>query len=379
VSDYPIVLPQVNKIRRIVIASVLKPADEPRMYEKYARSLAAVPGHDIHVIGFPPAGVMNRHPAIQVHALAANPFSRISITRMLAPLKFLMLCFRIKPQVIIITTHELLIPAVICKLFHRMQVMYDVQENYYRNIRYGSAFPGMIKPLIGAWVRTKEWLTRPWISLYVLAEQAYASEIPFMKPACVVPNKMTRHLRDQYKKEHTSGYHRLIFSGTLADTTGVFQAIEWFRKLYALDNRFSLTLIGHCTIPATRAKLNRVMAACTNLIDCSADYPVPHQQILQALHEADVGIVYYPGNPSTQGSVPTKVYEYLALNLPMLIHHTPAVHDLVRQHQGGLILDDFSTPEALLSDLQHTTLPYPDPSADFFWESDFEAVLAVLK
>ena len=41
------------KKQRIVLASVLKPVDDVRMFEKIGKSLSAITGHDVFIIGYP--------------------------------------------------------------------------------------------------------------------------------------------------------------------------------------------------------------------------------------------------------------------------------------------------------------------------------------
>ena len=101
------------KKRRLVLASVLKPVNDTRMYEKIGQSLADKTDFEIHIIGYPslqPETDSN----IFFHPLQS--FHRISWRRVFAPLQVLLLVRKVKPEVLIITTHELLIVSFINRI-----------------------------------------------------------------------------------------------------------------------------------------------------------------------------------------------------------------------------------------------------------------------
>src|SRR5687768_13532589 len=133
----------------IVIASVLKPVDDSRLYEKIAQTLACTGQYQIHIIGCESAGIEN--PKIRQHPF--KPFRRVSMGRFFAPWKILAKTLELKPDVFIIATHELLYTAMFLKIVRKCRVVYDVQENYYWNILYTAAFPLVIKPFVALYVR----------------------------------------------------------------------------------------------------------------------------------------------------------------------------------------------------------------------------------
>ncbi|MBX2946778.1 MAG: glycosyltransferase [Cyclobacteriaceae bacterium] len=348
-------MPQVNKISRIVIASVLKPVDETRMFAKIGTALAQA-GHEVHIIGFPTQHT-KPDPAVKFHPIANQAFSRLSLTRLLTPFKALRIALQVRPDYLIITTHELLFMAWWCKLITGCKVIYDVQENYYRNIRFTNAFPAGMRIVLACWVRLKERLLHPIIHVYLLAEKGYQQELRFAKPHIILQNKITRVMAGQFKKEKHTGYSRLLFSGTLAETTGVFHAIQLAEELHNLDNNIHLTLIGHCTSHTTHLQLLELARQKSCIDYRGSEHPVPHKTILKAVGQADFGIVWYPPNPSTACSIPTKLFEYLGLNLAILVSHTPETEQLVQQQGAGIILAQPVDYQKLLMNMKTFSLP----------------------
>src|SRR5687768_10146092 len=97
------------KNRTIVIASVLKPVNDTRMFEKMGITLSNTKSYKVHIIGFAPPSI----PATSIKLHPLKPFKRLSFDRLLAPWKVLRKVLSLKPSLLIITTHELLVPAII--------------------------------------------------------------------------------------------------------------------------------------------------------------------------------------------------------------------------------------------------------------------------
>lgn len=367
-------MPQVSKISRIVIASILKPVDETRMFEKIGSSLAQV-GHDVHIIGFPATSAA--HPTIHFRTVAPHPFKRLSLTRLFASLRVLRMVLKLKPNYFIITTHELLVTALWCKLLTGCKVLYDVQENYYRNIRYTKAFPAGVRTVVAAWVRLKERLLQPIISIYLMAEKGYAEELPFTKPYLVLENKITKAVADQYRKKEQTGYTHLLFTGTLAETTGVFEAIRLTEELHKQDTAITLTIIGHAPSAVVHQKLLNITMQRTFIHYKGSEQPIPHEAILNEIRKADFGIIWYPPNPSTACSVPTKLYEYMGLNLPVLISHNAQSEALVKQNKAGLILSQNTDYQDLISNLKAFRLT--ENTVNHYFDEEVVALIKFLK
>lgn len=357
---------QEIKKSRIVIASVLKPVDDTRMFEKMALTLAD-PSHEVHIIGYPSIR-KHEHAGVVFHPL--NSFGRISLARILASWKIAGMIVRIRPRHVIITTHELLIPVLIFRMFAPYSVIYDIRENYYRNIGYTNTFPPGIRQLIAGYVRLKEKILAPFIDHFLLAEKGYVSELTFLPARRTVienklkkPDESTRHNVDP-------GKIQLLFSGTLAETTGVFTAIGMAKKLHALDNTIHLTLIGYCAQKETLRKIHDQISPVSFIKLIGGDVLVPHDDIIQAIQHSDFGIIAYPLHTSTMNSIPTKLYEYLGYHLPiLLINHPPWVERCKPYHAAIPFADGNVDPESLLHAIRSGNFYSVIPN-DVFWENE---------
>lgn len=355
----------------IVIASILKPANDTRMFEKMAKSLIATGKWDVTIIGYGNTFDLGE---INMHSL--GEFKRISFDRILAHLKALKFITRVKPKILIITTHELLNVAVTYKFFYGCKIYYDIQENYLLNLTSTSTFPPLIKYGIAYWVRFKEWLSKPFIHHYFLAEKSYVSELSFIgKKFSVIENRCWLP-ENFHRKSGTSGKLKILFTGTIDDSTGIWESIELCRKMFLLNDKVELRIIGYCAIECTRKLLLKEIQNHPFISFVGLDKLVSHEIILEEISGASAGIVYYPPSKHNKDRIPTKVYEYLACQLPVILDASASWKDLVISNQAGIAVN-FQNSDAvlLLKRLQESTF-YTKPVAESLWNSVEQAFLS---
>ncbi len=364
---------QEIKKTRIVIASLLKPVDDTRMFEKLGQTLAEEA--EVHIIGYPSQGIVN-HPTIIFHPLA--PFNRLSIPRITSPWKVFRKMLKIKPDTFIITTHELLVAGVLAKIFLSYRLIYDVQENYGRNILYTTAFPKLLRPFIAAFVRCKEYLTSPFVNHFLLAERGYEEELNFPgKRKTVIENKTKKVETRAHKKN--DGHINLLFTGTLAETTGVFTAIELAQRLHNEDASIRLMLIGYCSLKETLEKIKDEISDKDFIKLIGGDQLVPHAEIVSQIQSHDFGIIAYSENPSIVNSIPTKLYEYLGYQLPiLLVDHNTQWIDRTKFYQAALPFNvSMLKPDEFLHQMRTQSF-YNSIPTDVFWDSEAEKLKRIM-
>lgn len=359
--------------KRVVLASVLKPVDDTRMLEKIGATLAA-DGYEVFIVGYPTPSEV-RTPGIETLPLAR--FHRLSFKRLFIPWIVLKRIHQVKPELIIVNTPELLFVTVLNKLFTGRKIVYDVLENYYRTIRYTATYPLVIRIFLAGLVRLLEIGTSPFIDRFLLAEKGYVDELKFASHPVVLENKLPEKVFEHCKINHT-GYHNLLFSGTLAPTTGVFDAIKLCKELHAIHPDYKLTVIGYAALPGVLAQIKKEIAATPYITLKGGDQLVPHNDILHEISKAGAGIIIYPRNPGTESSIPTKLYEYLALKLPILISHTPPSTDLVKKLHAGIVLQRGFTAATLHEQLAKSTFACTH-DRELFWDTEGKKLLNALK
>lgn len=342
---------------RILLASVLKPINDARMFHKLGVSLSKIPGTGVHIAGF--AAPRPEAPA-QVYFHPIFSFRRLSLGRLLAPWRFLRLLFQVKPHLVVAGTFELLLPALLYKLFRPCLLVYDVREDYALNLKSQGVFPPFVRDVLASGVRALEKLAAPAIHTFFLAEESYARDLPFLgHRGLVLENKFKPYgqqsptLAFNAPVRLTHRPVRLLYSGTISDLYGVFEAIALCERLNQGEPLFTLTIIGYCPQPEVLRRVQDSIRDNPAIQLVGGDQLVPHQRIVAAIRESDLGLLPYHPHPSLSRCRPTKLFEYLAARLPVLVQHNPYWESLLKENQAGLMIDFGSYQEG---DLRQTLL-----------------------
>lgn len=324
---------QEIKKRRILLASVLKPVDEPRAFEKMGQSLAAA-GCEVFIAGTPPSA---KQTVDSITFLPHPKISRISFSRIVTRFQILVSIFKINPDLLIVGTHELLGAAIIYRLLTRKKIIYDVRENYSANILYTQAFPKFIRRIIASMVRLKETIASFFFSGFILAEQCYMHELVFVKKNFVVIENKCKLTRD-FRRNVNEDSIRLIFTGTLADSTGVFQAIDFVKKIHSCGAKVELRIIGFSPLSHILQQIIAETETHSFITLKGGDHFVSHSEILEEISSANFGLICYPVLPHTKDKIPTKLYEYMACGLPFFLEENPSWVQACANYQHSFVV-----------------------------------------
>lgn len=352
----------ISKKPRVVFASVLDRIDDTRMFEKMATTIARH-GYQVYIIAQP----SNSIPAnANINFIPTKRVKRLSLSRLLLPLKIGLNVFKLKPEILVVNTHELLIVSIVNRILFGGKIVYDIRENYYRNLWHSEAFRPPLKWALAWMVRAKEKLASPLFHHFILAEKSYEDELTFLgKKYTILENKAA--LPMGYSRSAKSGPIDLIFTGTIAQSTGIFEAISLASSLHQIDPKVTLKIVGFCSLPDIRHRLESVVRDKPFITQVGINEPVPHGRIMKEIAKASFGIIYYPPSPHTNRSMPTKLYEYMACQLPILTWPDQSFANHVAEQNAGLLAD---TPPAELLDAMRQTSFYTQPIANCLWEGD---------
>lgn len=349
------------KKQRIVIASVLKPLNDTRMYEKMGATLARENRYDVFIIGYPVKSIPAHS---NIHFMPLKAFPRMSWERVMAPLSVLAKCIKVKPDILLVNTHELLTVAILYRILFGSKIIYDVRENYYRNILYTKVYAPGIRQVLAVLVRFQEIALSPLFNHFILAEKSYQQELGFLKDRFTLLENKSLPQGVKPLPSYQTGID-LLFSGTIDISTGIFDAIALAKALYRASPDVRLRVVGYCALKNMRKKIQDECRDCDFISLIGFDHLVPHERIMEEIRTAHFGIIHYPGSPHTQHLKPTKLYEYMACQLPILTWADQHFAEDVVGRKAGLVV---TSSAGLLLDKMKTTRFYPGPLEDIFWE-----------
>lgn len=297
--------------------------------------------------------------------------------RLTAPFCFFRQALKLRGTDVIVCTHELLFAAFILKIVTDCRVFYDVQENYFRNILFTASFPRLFRLPLALHVRIKEIILAPVVDHFFLAENCYQHELSFTrKKFTVLENKYQGDVTVIRKRKNHEG-KKLLFSGTLSELTGVFTAIDLASRLHALDPSVTLTIIGYAPRPEEYLRIKRAIDSKAFITLLGGDVIVSHNDIVAAIQSAGFGIIAYPPSPSTSDRVPTKLYEYLANQLPILLIGNPLWVQMCLPYPAAIPFDpDHPDPAALLRSMDSIDF-YSSVPQNVTWSSEEPRLLSL--
>jgi len=379
----------------ILLASVLKPVDDPRMTGKLARTLAvmgirvAVAGQASRVPASTPAtgAAINQHPIFRG--------GRLSWARLAAQGRYWRLLRRRRPALVIVGAPELLPLTLLWQRLGRGRVfLYDIRENYALNVRTQGVYGGLVRQALAAGLRWVEGRAARAAAAVLLAEASYADELPFL---WALPAGQVLVLENKYQpapdevlpttaraRPAPTEPLRLLYSGTISVLNGVREAVALTRALRGVwPGGAELTIIGFCQQPDLLVELQAMAAEAGWLTLIGGAELVPHGRIVAEIGRAHLGLLPYQPHPSTWRCRPTKLFEYLAHGLPVLVPDNPLWTELVNTHGAGLTVD-FGAPEATTERLARalpTAAFYPagPPTDAVLWAGEGKKLGALLE
>lgn len=338
----------------ILIASTLKPIDDVRGFEKLAVGLNDVGKYKIHLAGPPPSGATDLS-QFSVHEM--KPKRQGFIRRFFIGWQLWPVLMKVKPELIIANSHDLLIVISLYRILFGGRLIYDIQENYYLNLLHQKSYARPIRFIAALYIRTVEIITSPMISHFILAEKSYLKELPFLRGrGIILENKVVKAFLPE-NVELTPEGTVFMYTGTISEDYGVYDAISWFKSLNQVGPDRRLIISGHCTKPETKTAL---LELCKDVQAISLDLhmsPLSHHKVLLNIARADFLLLPYKRNRSTENCIPAKLYESIALSTPVLISENDLWDQLLNDWDAGAAVNFEATntsPEATDTILSRT-------------------------
>jgi len=277
----------------------------------------------------------------------ANPgkhlFDKIP-SYLLYVLRSLRKSIQLKPDIVHCHDLDTLVIGVLYKCLCRKKLIFDAHEDYPSMVE---SMPEIKYPVLTArLLRIYERLLIKFADTVVAAEQLYTDTMKNhygISPVVILNLPSLQHFNpevDATKLVDQYGlYGKLVISqvGAIGENRGTFETLEALR--YLSSSKVKLILIGKSSA-ATRNKL----------LELISKYDMEHVVIplLDGIRYEDIPMYYrvsdvtmallYPVSTYST-SVPTKLYESLAMGIPVVAADLPHIRAIVDTYQVGLCAD----------------------------------------
>jgi len=159
----------------------------------------------------------------------------------------------------------------------------------------------------------------------------------------------------------------------------VLEGIKFFTEFAKTTPTIRLKIIGYCANKYLHQKLNDIAKTNSKISLGIESNPVAHYKIERAIMDSNFGLLPYQKNQSIQGKWPTKIYEYMAYQLPIIIQENETWNRFIQDHNVGVAinfanLDLPNIPNFL--EREFYTNPLPN---NIYWSSEEPTLLSVVE
>ncbi len=314
------------------LTSVHRPLDV-RIFEKQCKSLAAA-DYDVVLIA-----VHDRNEVRDGVVIKALPKPRGQIGRMtVTAWQAFREAWRQQADLYQIHDPELLPWAALLRLGGKV-VVYDMHENVPKDIEVKTWLPNWLK-------RPARYLTRMGERCLlasmpvVFAETSYAADYAWVKRSVTVLNLPRLESLPTPSSERTER-PTLAYMGGVARERGSEVTLQALCQLHQRGVDVDWRCIGPGWPPAHLANLQQ-QATQAGLHGVLFYGYLPSQQGWRLVRDCQIGLAVLLPLPNIIDSYPTKLFEYMALEMPVITSAFPLYREVVERHACGICVD----PEA---------------------------------
>lgn len=296
----------------------------------------------------PDDGRLTRHSVtIRQHGMscavrAAAP--RRLLRPFLAPIVVLRVIRSERPDAVIFPDPELFVVGPLIARMFGVRSIIDIHEDYSAVARTREWLPAALRPVASRVVRFIELAGRR------LADATIVADTHLARPGdLVVPNIPSELI---FPIPPNSGERKsLIYVGDITEDRGAFEMLELLRLVSDID----LELVG----PVDASLKSRLIQRARK--DSTSDRirflgRMPYHQAWTHAAGALAGLSFLKPTPAYKHAVPSKLWEYMAVGLPVIATDLPAQRAILEQSMGGRATKDVEEAAALAREWRD----YPD-------------------
>lgn len=366
------------KHNKILCLTVLNEIRHTRVFFKDALCLCAFTDVRVYIAGLDThSNIRGPYRSKDLVCLPMSFEKPKGFQRVFVQYRYLRLLLRLKADIIHLHTPELLPILLFLGYFQirRFQIVYVVHEDYYQNIISGEGYGSKSRwhKFLAGTVRFFERQVVKTGAYVVYTEECYDNILKATpNNYSVVRNKAVRY-PSQPPPIQSRPY--LLYCGTIAESWGVFEAARLWLT-FDVERRYHFTIVGVAHRSIVLKKLIDYLQNSERKNDYAiigGDVPVPHLELCRYIEHCKCGFALYRLLPHIKNKIPTKFYEFIAYQKPLVYTKNPVWDELDNKIKLGYALDEnFSAIEAKsfgewLENAHHTCYPTSPAKEDFDW------------
>ena len=276
--------------------------------------------------------------------MVALPKPKNRLWRIIGIWRVFKLALKQKAEVYHFHDPELIPIAVLLKLFTNGKVIFDVHENVKYDILSKSWLPKGTRRLLSLTYQLTEKLSFPFIDEIIIAEDSYIKNYKNQKNILALRNYPILSFIKEVS-ETKNPHPTLVYVGAITEVRGVLELIEATRLLKPKYENILLTLVGRMYPVRLEEKISKLLEQFNLQQNVHLVGKVKHEEVYTILPRCHIGMAILHPTPNNIESLVTKLFEYMAVGLPVIASNFLLWKELIEGNNCGLTADPLNPEE----------------------------------
>lgn len=320
--------------------TTVHPRSDTRIFIKEAQTLASYMPLDVFLMVADGKGnLAEKHGRVSIHDLGSLAGGRLRRV-IIGPWRALLAIRRLRPEIVHFHDPELIPLGMFLKMIG-YKVIYDVHEDVPRQILSKQWLPWIIRKPVAWVVSGVEWISARIFDAIVPATPKIADRFPAIKTVMIQNFPIATELLLADPIPYIERPLSFVYAGVIAAIRGAVEMVRAFESLADIPAA-RLDLAGSFS-PDGFVDTLRALPGWT-----SVNYhgEVSRQQVARLLGSARAGLVLHHPVPNEVDAQPIKMFEYMAVGLPVIASDFAPLRRIIDGVGCGLIVDPLN-PKAI--------------------------------
>lgn len=222
-------------------------------------------------------------------------------------------------------------------------IIYDMHENFPESIKTKEWIPKFLRKFLAIFIKHIEKRLLAQLDGIIFAEKSYSK---YYRDINVPKIEVYNYPIYIQRPISIIRYNtiKLIYVGRVAEIRGIFQMLEVVKSLTADGVSVNLKIIG--SAEETIKSQIEIFIQKHNLEGVIEYFNyVDYSDIWEFYKNADIGLCLLHPVPNYLESLATKIFEYMAAEIPMIVSDFPAWNKLIYESKCGLTVNPFHIDE----------------------------------
>jgi len=326
----------MTKTKVVHITSVHPPYDI-RIFHKECRTLAAA-GYDTSIIV----------PQTEASTTTRDGVKTVAVKQSRGRLRRILLtsprvarrAFLLKAEVYHVHDPELLIIAVLLRIMGK-KVIFDMHENLPRAILTKGWIPENARPAVSKFVRLLERMFLSGLPI-IFAEESYVKDYSWVSHKAVIMN-MPLLAEIQSIKEEKNKLPSLGYLGMVSEARGCMQILRALDLVKKEGVKVQWECVGRVEAGFKAEMLS--LAKLYNLDEIRIWGNKDATEAWRIIARCHIGMAILAPDQNYVESYPTKLFEYMALGIPVIASNFPLYRTIVETEQCGICVNPLRVEE----------------------------------